>query len=80
MGLVETEKLPDGIAGERVSYLRKTKDSRHHQQHDQAAVGVDGNVALLLLLYFHNHFAHGKSSPRIVPALRLHQEADQPFR
>ena len=58
VGLVEAQKLPNGIVGERLCYVRQLQDFRHHQQHDQAAVSVDGYISLQLLFHTHDRFAH----------------------
>src|ERR1017187_7038093 len=48
MGLVERQKLPDGIVRKGMSNMRKSKDFAHHQQHDKAAVSIDSDIPLLL--------------------------------
>jgi hypothetical protein len=47
-----------GLLGERLRYVRQLRNFRHHQQHDQAAVSVDGNISLRLLFHARDRFAH----------------------
>ena len=43
--LIEGEGLPDGIAREGFGDLGEAEDFSGHEEHDQAAIGVDGVVA-----------------------------------
>jgi hypothetical protein len=61
VGLVVGQNFPDEIAGERSSNVGKLKDFPHHQQHDQAPVGVDCNISLQLLFHAGNSFAHSQA-------------------
>jgi len=56
--LVKAEELPDGVVGEGLRDLTEAHDFTHHEQHDEAAVCVNGDVALLLLLYGSDYGAH----------------------
>jgi hypothetical protein len=60
VGLVVGQKPPNEIVWERKSDVRKLEDFPHHQEHDQAPVGVDRNISLQLSFYAHDSFAHSQ--------------------
>ncbi len=59
VGLLETEKLPDMDCLGMIARPPVCEAPRHHQHHHQATISIDRNIALLLLLHFHDHIAHG---------------------
>ncbi len=47
VGLVEGEDAPEVAAGEGLRDFGELQDFAHHEEHDEATVGVDGDVAAL---------------------------------
>ena len=45
VGLIKREYLPDGVCREGFGDLGEAEDFSSHEEHDQAAIGVDGEVA-----------------------------------
>ena len=45
VSLVEGEDAPEDAMGKGASHLGEAHDLAHHQQHDQPAIGIDGNIA-----------------------------------
>jgi len=42
--LVETQQTPEPVPRKRFRHFRKPQHFRHHQQHHQSAIGIDGNI------------------------------------
>ena len=48
VGLVVAEKLPDVAVGVGLRDLREGEDFAHHEQHDETAIRIDGEVPPLI--------------------------------
>ena len=44
VGLVVGEKAPEGAAGKGFGDARELEDLGHHEEHDKAVVGIDGEI------------------------------------
>ena len=48
VALVVAEESPDPIAGEGFCHVRELQHLRHHEEHDEATIRIDSDIALNL--------------------------------
>jgi len=58
MGLVVTQNVPECAAGVNCCRTGKVHHLAHHQQHHEAAIGIDCHIALLLHSHLFDKITH----------------------